>query len=40
MKQKSINKNFDRSNKNIKVFFAPSGKHGLADSNQSVLQIG
>ena len=39
MKQKSINKNFDPSNKNIKVFFAPSGKQGLADTNQTVLQI-
>mgnify|MGYP000101928270 CR=1 FL=1 len=39
MKPKSINKNFEPSKKNIKVFFAPSGKQGLVDSNQTVLQI-
>ena len=39
MKPKSINKSFEPSNKNIKVFFAPSGKQGLVDSNQTVLQI-
>ena len=39
MKPKSIYKNFEPSKKNIKVFFAPSGKQGLVDSNQTVLQI-
>ena len=39
MKPKSIYKNFEPSKKNIKVFFAPSGKKGLVDSNQTVLQI-
>ena len=35
----SLGCNLKVGKKNIKVFFAPSGKQGLVDSNQTVLQI-
>ena len=33
------NKNLENSKSKFKVFFAPSGKQGLADNNKTVLEI-
>ena len=33
------NKNLENSESKFKVFFAPSGKQGLADNNKTVLEI-